>query len=127
MRENEPATRPDPRVGVPGTIVFDRMAAMLERSGRLHRIWALLLAAAGAGLLAWGSSGAGLAQIAAGAVALAVAPLPWLTAQELAERSEGLLQLGEEWAEPGPKDIVARRRAGLIDLVERLYAQQRSR
>lgn len=100
---------------------------MLERSGRLHRIWALLLAAAGAGLLAWGSSGAGLAQIAAGAVALAVAPLPWLTAQELAERSEGLLQLGEEWAEPGPKDIVARRRAGLIDLVERLYAQQRSR
>lgn len=127
MRENEPATRPDPRAGVPGTIVFDRMAAMLERSGRLHRIWALLLAAAGAGLLAWGLSGVGLVPIAAGAVGLAVAVLPWLAARELAERSEGLQVLGEEWAEPGPKDIVARRRAGLIDLVERLYSQERSR
>lgn len=127
MRENEPATRPDPRSGVPGTIVFERMAATLERSGRLHRIWALMLAAAGAALLGWGLAGAGLAPLAAGAVALAVALLPWLAAGELAERSEGLHVLGEEWAEPGPRDIVARRRAGLIDLVERLYAPERSR
>ncbi len=127
MRENEPATRPDPRAGVPGTIVFDRMAATLERSGRLHRIWALLLAAAGAALLGWGLAGGGPAPLAAGAVALAVALLPWLAARELAERSEGLLVLGEEWAEPGPRDIVARRRAGLIDLVERLYALERRR
>lgn len=112
---------------MPGTIVFDRMAATLDRSCRLHRIWALLLASAGAGLVAWGLTGVGLAPIAAGAVALAVALLPWLAAHELAERSEGLQVLGEEWAESGPKDIVARRRSGLIDLVERMYAKQRSR
>lgn len=127
MRENEPGTRPDPRAGVPGTIVFERMAAALGRSGRRHRVAALLLAAAGAALLAWGQAGGGLAPLAAGAVALAVALLPWLAARELAERSEGLAVLGEEWAEPGPREIVARRRAGLIDLVERLYAPERSR
>lgn len=127
MHQNEPREPLDPRAGVPGGVVFERMAAALERAGRLRRVGALLVAAAGAGLLAWGLAIGHLAPLAAGAMALAVAVLPWLAAGELAERAEGMAVLGEEWAEPGPRETMARRRAGLIDLVERLYAPERSR
>lgn len=126
MSDNEPRERLEPRSSVPGTIVFERMAARLSRSARLYRRSALLLAAGGAVLLALGAFAGQAAALAAGGMALAVAVLPWLGAVELAERADGLAVLGEDWAEPGPAELAGRRRAGLIDLVERLYAPERS-
>lgn len=117
----------EPVPSVPGKIVFDRMADTLSRSARGHRRYALVLVASGAVLIAIGIGLAAFALLAAGAVAVAVAILPWLRGLELAERAEGMAVLGEDWAEPGPSDVVARRRAGLIDLVERLYAPTGSR
>lgn len=126
MRQNPPREALDRSATVPGAIVFERMAASLEGGGRLHRRWALLLAIAGGGLLAWGLGSDQFAPLAAGGMAVAVAILPWHTAGELFERAEGMRVLGEDWAEPGAKEVLARRRAGLIDLVERLYAPDRS-
>lgn len=117
----------EPVPSVPGTIVFERMAARLQRSARGYRRYALLLALVGSALLAAGTWLAMFALLAAGAVAVAMALLPWLRGLEFAERAEGMAVLGEDWAEPGPSDVVARRRAGLIDLTERLYAPLGSR
>lgn len=126
MSENEPRGPGTPRSGVPGTIVFERMAALLAHSARQHRLFAIGLVVAGAVLSLAGIVLGHLAPQAAGAVAIGVAIFPWLAAVELGERSEGLAVLGEDWADPGPAESAARRRAGLIDLVERLYASQRS-
>jgi hypothetical protein len=126
MSENGPNEHGSSRSGVPGAIVFERMAAELDRNARQHRTWAIGLLVGGVVLLAVGFASALWAALAAGAVAIAVAILPWLAAVELAERAEGIRVLGEDWADPGPAELAARRRAGLIDLVERLYASQRS-
>lgn len=126
MSESEPREQGETRSAVPGTIVFERMAALLRASARQHRLWAVVLAVGGALLLAIGFWVDHLAPLAAGALALAVAVLPWLAGVELEERAEGLAVLGEDWAEPGPSEVAARRRAGIIDLVERLYAPERS-
>lgn len=126
MSENGPQGHGSSRSGVPGAIVFERMRAELDRNARQHRAWAIGLVLAGAVLLGAGFVFALWAAVAGGAVAIAVAILPWLAAVELAERAEGVAVLGEDWADPGPAELAARRRAGLIDLVERLYAPQRS-
>jgi hypothetical protein len=126
MNENEAWARRSARSSVPGTIVFERMAALLARSARQHRAWAIALVAGGAALAVVGLLLDHLAPLAAGALAIAVAVFAWLGAVELAERAEGLAVLGEDWADPGPAELAGRRRAGLIDLVERLYAPERS-
>jgi hypothetical protein len=126
MNQNEAWAQLHPRSRVPGTIVFERMAALLARSARQHRAWAMALVAAGVALVPAGLFLDHLAPLAAGALAIAVAVFAWLGAVELAERAEGLAVLGEDWADPGPPELAGRRRAGLIDLVERLYAPERS-
>jgi hypothetical protein len=126
MNENGSPEQGSPRSSVPGVIVFERMAALLERSARGRRLAAVLLAIGGAGLVLLGLGLDHLAPLAAGALAVALAVLPWLAAVEFDERAEGLRVLGEDWADPGPPELAARRRAGLIDLVERLYAPERS-
>lgn len=126
MSAHESPEQGSPRSSVPGVIVFERMAALLERSARGWRLAAVLLAIGGAGLVLLGLVLDHLAPLAAGALAVALADLPWLAAVEFDERAEGLRVLGEDWADPGPPELAARRRAGLIDLVERLYAPERS-
>lgn len=126
MNENAPREADTPRSAVPGVVVFERMAAELRRSARQHRVFAILLAAVGAAAVTAGLAFDHLAPLAGGALAVAVAVLPWLAAGELGERAEGLAVLGEDWADPGPAELAGRRRAGIIDLVERLYASQRS-
>ncbi len=126
MNENAAQEGPPPRSAVPGTIVFERMAARLRQSARDHRRWAVLLLLAGVVLFAWGLWVEQLAPTAAGATAAAMAPLALAWAAELDERAQGLSVLAEDWADPGPPEQAPRRRAGLIDLVERLYASQGS-
>ncbi|MCS6779273.1 MAG: hypothetical protein NZ555_06190 [Geminicoccaceae bacterium] len=123
--DDSPEREPVPTV--PGKIVFDRMAATLLRSARGQRRYALVLVFGGTALVLAGLWVGTFVLLAPGAVAMAVAILPWLRGRELSDRAEGMVVLGEDWAEPGPSDVVARRRAGLIDLVERLYAPSGSR
>ncbi|MCS7267956.1 MAG: hypothetical protein NZ704_07860 [Geminicoccaceae bacterium] len=105
----------------PGRIVFERMAATLVRAARLRRIAAAASLLAGAFVLGAGLWLGRVDLIGAGAMALASVPWLWAEAVELADRAEGLRVLAEDWSEPGPPELVARRRAGLLDLVERLY------
>jgi len=126
MRESDTAEQRSVRSSVPGAIVFERMAARLESSARGWRLVAGALAGAGVGLVFLGIQLDHLAPLAAGALAVALSVLPLLVAVEFGERAEGLRILGEDWADPGPPELAARRRAGLIDLVERLYAPERS-
>ena len=126
MGQSDTAEQRSARSSVPGAIVFERMAARLESSARGWRSLAGVLAGAGVGLVLLGIALDHLAPLAAGALAVALSILPWLVAVEFDERAEGLRVLGEDWADPGPPELAARRRAGLIDLVERLYAPERS-
>lgn len=105
----------------PGRIVFERMAAALFHGARVRRVIAAALLLLGVATLLGGMWFGWVALFAFGAMSMAWVPWLWVEAVEFAERAEGLRVLAEDWSEPGPPEVLAQRRSGILDLIERLY------
>lgn len=116
-------------IGVPGTIVFNRMRDDHDRAARLYRIAGVASLVVGllfllAGLIGGGNAGFWL--VIVGAMTASCSIFPFDEALQQAERADGINVLREEWVAAGADPAVATIRSQIIDLIFSLYAPKKS-